>query len=33
LDTKFYMNENVKKEFDKEDIGIPYPQMDVKIKK
>lgn len=30
-DVKFYMQENVKKAFDKEGIGIPYPQMDVHI--
>jgi len=29
----FYMHENVKKEFDKEGIGIPFPQMDVHIQK
>ena len=28
----FYMHENVKKAFDKEGIGIPFPQMDVHIK-
>ena len=28
-DTKFYMLENVKKEFDKKGISIPYPQLDV----
>ena len=28
-DTLFYMQENVKKAFDKEGISIPYPQMDV----
>lgn len=28
-DTFFYMQENVKKEFDKAGIGIPFPQMDV----
>lgn len=28
-----YMQENVKKEFDKEGIGIPYPQMDVHVHK
>jgi len=28
-DTKFYMLENIKKEFDKASIGIPFPQMDV----
>ena len=27
--TKFYMLENVKKEFDKQGVGIPYPTMDV----
>ena len=28
-DTRFYMIENVKKEFDKRGISIPFPQMDV----
>ena len=28
-DAYFYMQENVKKAFDKEGISIPYPQMDV----
>ncbi|MDH3650345.1 MAG: mechanosensitive ion channel family protein [Saprospiraceae bacterium] len=28
-DTYFYMQENVKKEFDKANIGIPFPQLDV----
>lgn len=28
-DTMFYMQENVKKEFDKQGISIPFPQMDV----
>ncbi|MEO1257958.1 MAG: mechanosensitive ion channel domain-containing protein [Bacteroidota bacterium] len=28
-DTLFYMQEHVKKAFDKEGISIPYPQMDV----
>lgn len=28
-DTYFYMQEHVKKEFDKAGIGIPFPQMDV----
>lgn len=28
-DVKFYMQEHVKKEFDKAGIGIPFPQMDV----
>jgi len=28
-DVYFYMQENVKKTFDKEGIGIPFPQMDV----
>lgn len=26
-----YMHEHIKKEFDKEGIGIPYPQMDVHV--
>jgi len=30
-DTLFYMNEHVKKEFDKQDIGIPFPTMDVNV--
>lgn len=30
-DVKFYMQENVKKEFDKQGIGIPYPTMDVNM--
>lgn len=30
-DTMFYMQENVKKEFDKHGIGIPYPTMDVNV--
>jgi small conductance mechanosensitive channel len=28
-DTLFYMQENVKKEFDKNGVGMPFPQMDV----
>lgn len=28
-DTMFYMQENVKKAFDRAGIGIPYPQLDV----
>lgn len=28
-----YMQEHIKKEFDKEGIGIPYPQMDVHVHK
>ncbi|MBK7408887.1 MAG: mechanosensitive ion channel [Saprospirales bacterium] len=32
-DTFFYMNENVKKAFDKEGIRIPFPQMDVHLDK
>ena len=27
----FYMQENIKKEFDKAGIGIPFPQMDVHV--
>lgn len=30
-DVTFYMTENVKKEFDKAGIGIPFPQMDVHL--
>lgn len=30
-DTMFYMQENVKKEFDAQGIGIPYPTMDVNM--
>ena len=30
-DAYFYMQEHVKKEFDKENIGIPYPTMDVNV--
>lgn len=32
-DTFFYMQENVKKAFDREGINIPYPQMDVHVQK
>lgn len=32
-DTYFYMQENVKKAFDKAGIGIPYPTMDLNVKK
>ncbi|MCO6476242.1 MAG: mechanosensitive ion channel [Phaeodactylibacter sp.] len=32
-DTLFYMHENVKKEFDKVGISIPFPQMDVHLDK
>ncbi|MEZ4906671.1 MAG: mechanosensitive ion channel [Saprospiraceae bacterium] len=31
--TMFYMNENVKKAFDKNNISIPFPQMDVHFEK
>ena len=31
--TLFYMQENVKKEFDKVGISIPFPQMDVHLDK
>ncbi len=30
-DTLYYMQENVKKEFDKRGIGIPYPTMDINM--
>ncbi len=30
-DTLYFMQENVKKEFDKQGIGIPYPTMDVNM--
>jgi small conductance mechanosensitive channel len=29
----FYMHEQIKKEFDKNEIGIPFPQMDVHMHK
>lgn len=32
-DTLFFMQENVKKKFDENNIGIPYPTMDINIKK
>lgn len=32
-DTLFFMQENVKKAFDKEGVGIPYPTMDVHVLK
>jgi len=30
-DTLFFMQEHVKKEFDKQSIGIPYPTMDINM--
>lgn len=33
VELTFFMNETVKKEFDKEGITIPFPQMDVNLKK
>ncbi len=30
-DVFFYMHENIKKAFDKEGVGIPYPTMDVNV--
>ena len=33
FDVLFFMNEHVKKAFDKANIGIPYPTMDVNITK
>lgn len=32
-DVYFFMNEHIKKEFDKSGISIPYPQMDVHLDK
>lgn len=32
-DAYFFMHENIKKAFDKENIGIPFPQMDVHVHK
>ncbi|WP_421946621.1 mechanosensitive ion channel family protein [Phaeodactylibacter xiamenensis] len=32
-DTYFYMQENVKKEFDRSGVSIPFPQMDVHLDK
>lgn len=32
-DAFFFMQENVKKEFDKQGIGIPYPTMDINMPK
>ncbi len=32
-DVFFYMHENIKKAFDKENIGIPYPTMDLNVSK
>lgn len=32
-DVYFYMQENIKKQFDANDIGIPFPQMDVHLHK
>lgn len=31
-DTYFYINEAIKKEFDKQNIEIPFPQMDIHMK-
>lgn len=31
-DVFFYMQENIKKQFDQAGIGIPYPQMDLHVK-
>lgn len=33
FDVDFFMRETVKKEFDKEGISIPFPQMDVNLKR
>jgi small conductance mechanosensitive channel len=32
FDIEFYLKETVKKEFDKQNITIPFPQMDVNVK-
>jgi len=32
-DVYFYMHENIKKAFDKQNVGIPFPTMDVNIAK
>lgn len=31
FDVKYYLEENIKKAFDREGINIPYPQMDIRI--
>lgn len=31
-DVYFYMHENIKKAFDKQGVGIPFPQMDVHLR-
>lgn len=33
FDVMFYMNENIKKSFNRENVGIPYPTMDINITK
>lgn len=32
FDIEFFLKEAVKKEFDKQNITIPFPQMDVNVK-
>ena len=31
FDAKFYIQEQVKKQFDRQGVGIPYPTMDINV--